>query len=148
MNLNKKFLKSFAIILSFVLVVFLISRQTVSMGTVVLGGVEVQVELAQTAEGQSKGLSGRETIAEGEGMLFIFENEGVYSFWMKDMNFPIDIIWINKKGEVVHIKENASPESYPISFSNSLPAIYVLEVEAGFSDKYDIKLGDTVLLSI
>ena len=145
-NLNKKFLKSFAIILSFVLVVFLISRQTVSMGTVVLGGVEVQVELAQTAEGQSKGLSGRETIAEGEGMLFIFEQEGRTGFWLKNVRFPLDLIWINKDKKIVDIQPNAHPCQADdcLTYYPHKDASFGLEVNAGFVARHKLRIGDRV----
>ena len=77
-------------------------------------------------------------------MLFVFDHPAQYPFWMKDMNFPIDIIWIDENLKVIFIKKNAVPESYPEVFTSPQNSKYVLEVVAGFSDKYNIKIGDKV----
>jgi uncharacterized membrane protein (UPF0127 family) len=112
-----------------------------------IAGKEVKVDLALNYEEHKRGLSGRESLKEGEGRLFIFGSEGIYSFWMKDMNFLIDIIWIDKNLKVVYVKENALPESYPESFSPEEKAEYVLEVPAGFSKKNNFKIGDAVVFT-
>ena len=109
-----------------------------------LSGQTIKVDLAVTFEAQLQGLSGRESLADGEGMLFIFPNSGEYLFWMKDMNFPIDIIWIGADGRVVSIKESALPDSFPEVFKPDNPAKYVLEVLAGFSEKNNLAIGDGV----
>jgi uncharacterized membrane protein (UPF0127 family) len=87
-------------------------------------------------------------------MLFIFPNEEKHFFWMKDMLFPIDIIWINNAKEIVYIDENTSiPETntpdynLPL-FSSPKPVSYVLEVNAGFSEKNNIKIGDKVEINL
>lgn len=110
-----------------------------------IAGLELKVELAVTPLQKQQGLSGRNALSEKEGMLFVFDKPDKYSFWMKDMNFPIDIIWISPSGEVVHIKKDARPESYPATFVNIEDALYVLEVASGFSDKNNLKEGDRVL---
>ena len=110
-------------------------------------GQDIKVDLADTNESRAQGLSGRSDLKENEGMLFIFEHEGVYPFWMKDMNFDIDIIWINKDLKVVYVKKNATPESYPKTYIPSENAKYVLEVLSGFSDKNNLKIGDSVLFT-
>lgn len=79
-------------------------------------------------------------------MLFVFDEPGHYAFWMKDMRFPIDIIWAGPDGRVVHIEENLSPETYPNSFSSALPAQYVLEVPAGFAQAHAVQLGSTLVI--
>ena len=106
--------------------------------------MKVKVDLALTLEEQGQGLSGRESLKEDEGMLFVFEKPGQYSFWMKDMNFPIDIIWIGENLKVVYIKENVLPESYPETYGPDRDAKYVLEVISGFSEKNNLKIGDRV----
>lgn len=109
-----------------------------------IGGQILKTELALTSEMQQKGLSGRKELKEDESMLFVFNYPNRYSFWMKEMNFPIDIIWINEDLKVVYIKKNATPESYPASFLPNENASYVLEVFSSFSDKNNLQVGDKV----
>jgi uncharacterized membrane protein (UPF0127 family) len=112
-----------------------------------LGGQKVKVDLASTPAAQTQGLSGRKSLSSDEGMLFIFNKVGKYPFWMKDMNFPIDIIWITEDMKVDYIKKNALPQLYPETYGpgvNDMDAKYVLEVVSGFSDKNNIKVGDSV----
>jgi uncharacterized membrane protein (UPF0127 family) len=78
--------------------------------------------------------------------LFAFGSEGEHSIWMKDMNYAIDIIWVEKSGRIVHLKENATPESYPESFASPKPAWYVIEAPAGFVAKQGIEIGDEVVV--
>jgi uncharacterized membrane protein (UPF0127 family) len=79
-------------------------------------------------------------------MLFVFENPDDYFFWMKDMNFSIDMIWIGEDRKIVYIKKDAKPEDYLKSFGppEDNPAKYVLEVVSGFSDTHDLQEGDEV----
>ena len=114
-----------------------------------IAGGNIKVELALTPEDQAQGLSNRSELLENEGILFVFEHPGKYPFWMKDMNFALDIIWLSDDLHVVYIKKNALPESYlpagkagPETFTPSQNAKYVLEVLAGFSEKNNLKVGD------
>ena len=111
---------------------------------VVIGGKTIDIEIADTDSKRRLGLSGRESLDKDAGMLFIFENEGNHGFWMKDMLFPIDILWINSVFEVVHIEKSVSPDSYPLVFKPDVPAIYVLEVNSGVSDELGIVVGDVI----
>lgn len=104
----------------------------------------LKVELAETEEEQIKGLSGRQKIENGTGMLFVFKKPSVNYFWMKDMNFPIDIIWIDENFQIINIEKNVKPESYPATFGPKEDSKYVLEVEALFSEKNNLKLGEKV----
>ncbi len=108
---------------------------------------KVKVDLATTPEAHAQGLSGRKELKENEGMLFVFDKPGKYSFWMKDMNFPIDIIWVSEDFKVVYIKKDARPELYPETYAPKDNAKYVLEVVSGFSDKNNLKEGGMVSLS-
>ena len=110
-----------------------------------IGGVSVAVELALNPASQAQGLSGRNQLGKNEGMLFVFDRPDQYAFWMKDMNFPIDIIWIGEDLQIVYIKKNAAPESYPETFTPEIKAKYVLEVISGFSEKNNLKERDRVL---
>jgi len=111
-----------------------------------VGGVRFEVEIADTPEKRERGLSGRAPLAPNEGMLFVFDEPGIYSFWMKEMLFPIDIVWIDEEGRVVHITENADPSSYPQTFSPPSPVLYVLEISAGLVKINNISLGNQVFL--
>lgn len=108
-----------------------------------LAGQEVKVLVADEPRERERGLSGRPELPGGFGMLFVFEEDGEYGFWMKDMFFAIDIIWIAKGGEVVHIERDVTPETYPTSFKPSRPARYVLEVPAGWAKWYGAEVGDS-----
>jgi len=109
-----------------------------------IGGEIIKVELALTSTEQELGLSIKDNLKNDEGMLFIFNNVGIYSFWMKDMSFPIDIIWIGEDFQIVFIKKNATEESFPEIFSPNKNSKYVLEVMSGFSEKKNLKEGDKV----
>lgn len=115
---------------------------------VLYGGKKIKVELATDEATRAQGLSGRKELKEDEGLLFVFEKPGKYAFWMKDMNFPIDIIWIDASfNSIVYIKKDAKPESFPETFGpgpSHQEATYVLEVPAGFSEKYNLKEGDRI----
>lgn len=110
--------------------------------------VEIQIEIAKSNEERSKGLSNRTKLDEKAGMLFVFSQKSKPVFWMKDTKIPLDIIWINDN-KVIGIDKNVPIEENVID--NKLkkypaPNIvdYVLEVNAGFSDKYNIKLGQMI----
>lgn len=109
-----------------------------------IGNKRLTAYVARSKVTRQKGLSGMEGLADNEGMLFIFDTPSMYSFWMKDMKFPIDILWIDQLGRVVFIKSNTLPSSYPESFTSSLPAKYVLETKAGFSDENSLKIGSQI----
>ena len=95
---------------------------------------------------RAKGLMFRKGLAQDKGMLFVFENEDIYPFWMKNMTFPIDIIWISKDKRVVHIETNVPPcQQAPCAvYTPSAKASYVLEVSAGDAVQKGIKSGDQV----
>ena len=107
-----------------------------------------QVEIADTMMSQTKGLSGRESLDEDEGMLFVFQKHAKRSFWMINMNFYLDIIWI-KDGIIVGIAKN----TVPLKLNNEKAEIYyspepvdmVLEINSGLSDKLNIKIGDKLI---
>lgn len=103
--------------------------------------------IARSAAEKEAGLTSKTSLPQGSGMLFLFDKAGDYSFWMKNMKFPIDIIYIDKD-KVVTVYENLQPaksknESIPV-FTSNQPADKVLEINAGLSKKYSIKKGDMV----
>ena len=97
-----------------------------------------------------EGLSGRDKLDKDKGMIFIFEEKGKHSFWMKNVKFPLDIIFISDD-TIVDIAKNAEPKkendtNIPI-FTPKENANFVLEINGGLSDEYEIKFGDKVNLS-
>lgn len=153
--MNKKSLSSFVVVAIFLAATsFLLFyngayRKTKIENTqyVKIAGQNIKVDLALTKEMQIQGLSGRKQLKEDEGMLFVFDKPDKYYFWMKDMNFPIDMIWISEDMKVVYIKKNAQPERYLETYGPDTNTKYVLEVVAGFSDKNNLKEGDSVLFT-
>jgi uncharacterized membrane protein (UPF0127 family) len=109
-----------------------------------VGKVSLDVDIADTDTKRMQGLSGRKDLKEGTGMLFIFDKLEVNDFWMKDMNFDIDIIWFNEQGELIYVEEYATPASYPELLGPKEESKYVLEVPAGFFKKEGLKLGDKI----
>jgi len=107
-----------------------------------LGSAIFDIEIAATKKARQRGLSGRENLVSNTGMLFVFEEPDFHAIWMKDMNFPIDIIWLDDQFIVVDLATNVSSESFPATFKPRLPAWYVLEISAGMAEQYGIKIGD------
>lgn len=114
--------------------------------------VSVRVELAQTEPQRELGLGGHAPLAETDGMLFIFDRALRYSFWMKGMTFPLDIMWLDH-GQVVYVAANLPAPSPGQSdgqlavYTPSAPAQYVLEVKAGFAERHGITVGTPVQFS-
>lgn len=114
------------------------------IATITIGSTPLSVTLANTFEKRAKGLSGQKELPVDEGMLFAFPEDGIYGFWMKDMLFSLDIIWISAHGTVVYIEKSVAPSTYPTTFTPTVPARYVLEVPAGFSEEHNIFVGSKV----
>lgn len=125
----------------------------VAEALVSVGGVSFQVEAVLTEEKRAQGLSNRIPLAPRAGMLFIYSEERKRSFWMKDMLFPLDIIWIAMNCTVADITENAPvPEPGQAErdlprFSPKVPVVHVLEINAGTSGREGITIGDPVVFS-
>lgn len=109
---------------------------------------EVIVETPETPEEFALGLGNRDSLNEDTGMLFVYDNEDQRYFWMENMRFSIDIIWIDADEVVVDITSNLSPDTYPDRFTSSEPSQYVLEVNAGYAEENDIKVGDKVIIRL
>lgn len=108
---------------------------------------DLYVEIAKTQQERETGLSYRSAIGDNEGMLFTFDVPGKYGFWMKDMNFPIDMVWLSQDGHVVYVQQNVATSTYPEAFINAAPAQYVIEMAPNMSEKYGLYLGAKVDLS-
>lgn len=112
----------------------------------VLGERSFTVAIADEASEQMQGLSGKEKLSKDRGMLFVFEKPDYYSFWMKEMKFPLDIIFI-KGNKIVKIYSNVpapkNNEGLPV-YQTPNPSDKVLEINAGLSNEYGFKEGQTV----
>ena len=113
---------------------------------IMIGGVILTVELAETPAAQERGLSGRASLPSNGGMLFVFDHPSFWGFWMTDMKFPLDIIWFNSTRQVVYSEPNLPPcipgQDCPVITPTS-KALYVLEVNAGFMASHQVRLGST-----
>ncbi|GAB5401175.1 MAG: hypothetical protein Aureis2KO_27600 [Aureisphaera sp.] len=104
---------------------------------------ELDIEFAESEYETQTGLMYRKNMQNDRGMLFIFEREEPKSFYMKNTEFALDIIYLNSDKEVVSIAKNAKPLD-PSSLPSGSPAMYVLEVNAGLSDQWGLEAGDTI----
>ena len=121
-----------------------------SRETVKIGEITVEVEIADTPEEHEKGLSGRNSLPEDQGMLFVMPPNSQPSFYMFDMKFALDFIWINDE-HVIGFTENVEPpddneEDNLPTYESPTPVDYVLEVNAGFVEKNKISVDDKVEL--
>lgn len=104
---------------------------------------KIDIEIADDQYDRQLGLMFRDEMSDSQGMLFIFPYQTIQSFWMRDTKISLDILFINKEKKIVTIHKRTSilsDQSYP----SSDPAIYVVEVVAGFTDRYNIKTGDFI----
>ncbi|KKP46433.1 MAG: hypothetical protein UR39_C0016G0004 [Candidatus Woesebacteria bacterium GW2011_GWA1_33_30] len=120
----------------------------VSLKTVKIENLEIDVEVAKSADERAKGLSGRDRLDENSGMVFVFSKDSKPIFWMKDTKIALDIIWINYN-KIVGIEKNVQPEigksdSELEKYVSPSTIDYVLEVNAGFSDKNNIRSGQMI----
>lgn len=113
-----------------------------------VGSKTIQVEVVSTAEDQAKGLSDRKSLNEDEGMLFDFGDYQARTFWMKDMNFSLDIIWISG-GKIVGVDKNVLPEGEipQKKYYSPGPVNQVLEMNAGWFERNGIMVGQTFSLT-
>lgn len=110
-----------------------------------MGGEEFIVELAISSEEKQKGLGGRQGIAAQQGMLFVYDHPEQYAFWMKGMQFPLDIIWINGT-EIVDIAQDVPVAAHGVlpTYVPQKPADKVLEVNAGTTKRLGVRAGDSI----
>jgi len=111
-------------------------------------GFTLTAELAVTDEERQLGLMFRERINWDQGMLLVFKREGIYNIWMKNMRFPIDILWLDREKRIVHLETNvpACLEDPCPSYSPSNPALFVLELKAGSVDKHQLEIYEKIEL--
>jgi len=108
-----------------------------------LDGVPLQVEIAQDEETRSQGLMYREELPEDQGMLFVFSEQRVLSFWMRNTFIPLDIAFIDSEGKIVDI-QRMEPLDESKLYVSAAPAQYALEVNAGWFERHGVKVGSRV----
>lgn len=105
--------------------------------------VEILVEIAESEYQKTNGLMFRENLPENQGMLFVYDDDLERFFWMKNTSVSLDIIFINASFDIVKIHKNTEPFSEKL-YPSELPARYVVEVRAGFTERYQIKIGQRI----
>ncbi len=114
--------------------------------TIYLGSKALNVTVADEQSERIQGLSSVTSLGDFNGKLFIFDTDDKHGIWMKDMLFPIDIIWIDKNLTVIDIAENVDPSTYPRVYASKEPARFVLEVNAFFVSTTKVAIGDRLVL--
>ncbi len=109
---------------------------------------QITLIVVNNSESRVRGLSGAESLAEDSAMLFVFDEADRYGIWMKDMKFPLDIFWLDENKKIVYEEENVSPQSYPKVFTPTEKSLYVLEANAGFAEKNNLKVGKVLNLTL
>ncbi len=146
MNL-KFFLLTFLTLFLIFVGFFLFFKKNGGNTEIVLNGKTFFVEIADTNALRERGLSGHAPLLDNQGMLFVFPKLGEYGFWMKDMTFSLDIMWMDSNFKIVHIEKEISSDSYPKIFYSKAESQYVLEISAGEADLLKIKIGDIAIFS-
>lgn len=108
----------------------------------------INFELATTTAEQEQGLSDRPNVPDNYAMLFVFPEDGQYGFWMKDMDVPLDMVWLTDNGTIASITPDVPANSYPAVFYPPEPIRYVLEMKAGEAMKLDWTAGMRVPLPL
>jgi hypothetical protein len=123
--------------------------------TIYIEQLPLSVEIADTSEERTRGLSGKVGLEPNEGLLFVFDNLGAHGIWMHQMKFPIDVVWIAPTSDtsssgggetlrIVDLEQYIQPDTFPHVFYPKRNALYVLEVSAGFTEIHGIEVGDQV----
>jgi uncharacterized membrane protein (UPF0127 family) len=118
--------------------------------TVTIDRYNISAFVADTDDKRTKGLSGVENMSENQGMLFIFNYPSKQGFWMKEMMFPLDIIWLDSNNSVIHIEKKLQPcmsVLFCSVYSPSSDAKYVLETISGFTDLHSVNEGDKIKIN-
>jgi hypothetical protein len=114
------------------------------MGTIMIDDVPLQVQIADSEPRRIRGLMFQDQLPYDQGMIFVFEKPGLYSLWMLNMQFSLDMIWFDQDGKIVHIEKDVPPCKTPLEIAacqSIIPdeeAVYVLEVTSGFVDQNNI----------
>ena len=141
----RKLLKHFFVI-SLILPILISGCKSSNIRRVCLKDYCVKAEVVDNDASRELGLMFRHKLRQDQGMLFVFERDGLISMWMKNMFLPLDIIWISEDKKIIYFTENTQPcSSEPCQVFTSLnPARYVLEVNSGFIKTHKLHIGDSL----
>ncbi len=125
-----------------------VTNETLPLNTHVISpqGVHILVRVADTDKTRELGLSYFDALPDGQGMLFVFPQMGTYSFWMKDMNFPLDIVWIDEHFKIIDRVINAPASSYPKTFTPASSASYAIELPVNTADRDGFVVGKSIVI--
>lgn len=146
--MNKKYLLNIAVILLIIAGFFLLAKKPQQKTSeILITGNKLQIEIMQTEEEKAKGLSDRKNLCSNCGLLFVYDHEGIYSFWMRRMYFDIDILWLvgDRVVDITYGAKKPSKEDFERPrevFQSKQPVDKVLEVNVGWVEKNGIKAGD------
>jgi len=121
--------------------------QIVFFDSLKVRNLDITAEVVEDEYHRAKGLMFRESLPENQGMFFIFDDEAPRYFWMKNTTISLDIIYVSADLHIVNIQKNTTPLSEQ-TYPSEKPAKYVIEVRAGFTDRYQIQTGDTISWNI
>lgn len=122
-----------------------IKKNDISLFSLKINNASLNVELADTPEKRLLGLGGRKKLGKNNGMIFLYSAFGFYPFWMKDMNFALDIVWIDENYKIIDITKGIQPDTFPKTFVSQMPSQYILEVNDGWINKNNVNIGDSIL---
>jgi len=143
---------AFALVLALLLILYSPRDVKASKVTITSGGrpTDIDAEVADNHLERTIGLMNRESLGENSGMVFIFQDEKMRSFWMKNTLIPLDMIFVSEGLDIVHIGHNVQPcgTDQCGHYSSVKPAKYVIEVNGGFAQKHGINVGDSVFIAL
>ncbi len=160
---KKRIISGIVVVLALATAIFLVTRPSQPTGTSAsfslpqeklprvsasLGGETFDVMVVRTEAEQSLGLGGLSGLRPNEGMIFPYASDDSYGFWMKDMLFSIDIVWLDKDSKIVWIERGVSPETYPSIFFPRVPARSVLELPAGTTARLGVAVGSALEIDL
>jgi uncharacterized membrane protein (UPF0127 family) len=114
------------------------------MRSLIVGGQTYRLEVADTEVTYQKGLGDRLSLPQNRGMVFVYPNPQPLCFWMKDMRFSLDIIWLNGDKQIIKIAPGVAPSTYPKTYCSDSTAEYVVELNAGQAQLLHLRLGQTL----
>lgn len=143
-KMTKKFI--IPLVLIFVAVCFWVFYSAYNhYDRVIVGGKTFLVDTVRSKYAMQVGLSDRDKLLSDNGMLFVFKNPEKHGIWMKNMKFPIDILWIDQNFKIIHMEKSIATSTYPKVFTPNSSDMYVLEISAGQLDVLGVKTDDFVV---
>jgi uncharacterized membrane protein (UPF0127 family) len=145
---NKVVIASVALLIVVLIMQFISAYVMPQTAVIHIGSHRFKANIADTEKTREQGLSGTKSLAADHAMFFVFDSDNRWPIWMKDMNYSIDIVWLDESKKVVDFAVEVSPDTYPTkSFFPKVDARYVVELKSGTVEKKAIRIGDQVVVS-